>query len=98
MHLTSREVVGSQDGRADGRWFNVANWRDRRATNVTVRTLHYYEEIGLLAPTARSAAGHRLYGTDTVEQLYRITTLRQLGLSLERFAVPLTGPTATCSR
>ena len=53
------------------------------ATNVTVRTLHYYEEIGLLAPTARSGAGHRLYGTEAVEQLYRITTLRQLGLRVD---------------
>jgi len=54
------------------------------ATNLTVRTLHYYEEIGLLAPTARSSAGHRLYGTEAVEQLYRISMLRQLGLSLEQ--------------
>jgi DNA-binding transcriptional MerR regulator len=54
------------------------------ATNLTVRTLHYYEEIGLLDPAARSPAGHRLYGTDTIEQLYRITALRQLGLSLDQ--------------
>lgn len=54
------------------------------ATTLTVRTLHYYEEIGLLVPTARSDAGHRLYGPDVVERLYRISTLRRLGLSLDQ--------------
>ena len=52
------------------------------ATGLTVRTLHYYEEIGLLEATCRSEAGHRLYGTGAVEQLYRISMLRQLGLPL----------------
>jgi DNA-binding transcriptional MerR regulator len=32
-----------------------------RATGLTVRTLHYFDETGLLRPVARSAAGHRLY-------------------------------------
>lgn len=59
------------------------------ATNLTVRTLHYYEEIGLLTPTARTAAGHRLYGSGAVEQLYRISTLRQLGLPLEQIRATL---------
>ncbi len=31
-------------------------------TGVTVRTLHHYDEIGLLAPSGRSEAGYRLYG------------------------------------
>lgn len=52
-----------------------------RAGGVTVRTLHHYEEIGLLRP-ARTEAGHRLYGDDEVERLYRIIQLRRLGLSL----------------
>ena len=52
------------------------------ATGLTVRTLHYYEEIGLLKATRRSEAGHRLYGTEAVEELYRISLLRQLGLTL----------------
>src|SRR3954447_3814384 len=53
------------------------------ATGMTIRALHYYEEIGLLAPTRRTDAGHRLYGPDAVERLYRIAVLRQLGLPLE---------------
>ncbi len=59
------------------------------ATDLTVRTLHYYEEVGLLAPADRTKAGHRLYGTDAVEQLYRISLLRQLGLSLDQVRMTL---------
>ncbi|MEM9037098.1 MAG: MerR family transcriptional regulator [Actinomycetota bacterium] len=53
------------------------------ATGVTVRTLRYYEEIGLLTPAGRTDAGHRLYGAAEVERLYRICLLRQLGLPLD---------------
>ncbi len=52
------------------------------SSGVTVRTLHYYEEIGLLAPAARTETRHRLYGDAEVTRLYRISLLRQLGLSL----------------
>ena len=63
------------------------------ATGMTVRTLHYYEEIGLITPTARTDAGHRLYGPDALEQLYRISFLRQLGLPLDRIrATMASGP------
>ncbi len=54
------------------------------ATGLTIRALHYYEEIGLLEPTMRSEAGHRLYANVDLERLYRIAFLRQLGLPLER--------------
>jgi len=53
------------------------------ATGMTVRTLRYYEEIGLITPTGRTDAGHRLYGADALEQLYGIAFLRQLGLPLD---------------
>ena len=53
------------------------------ATGLTVRTLHHYDEIGLLAPAERSDSGHRLYGRDEVQRLYRIVALRQLGMSLD---------------
>ena len=54
-----------------------------KKTGLTVRTLHYYEEIGLLAPAYRSEAGYRLYGADEVARLQQILSLRQLGFSLE---------------
>ena len=52
-----------------------------RASGLTVRTLHHYEDVGLLRP-GRTDAGHRLYGDDEVERLYRVIQLRRLGLSL----------------
>ena len=56
------------------------------ATGLTVRTLHHYDEIGLLVPSERTEAGHRLYSGDDVTKLYRIAALRDLGLSLEEIA------------
>jgi len=53
-----------------------------RATGVTVRTLHHYEAIGVLVPSGRSEAGHRLYARADVRRLYRILALRELGMSL----------------
>lgn len=63
------------------------------ATGLTVRTLHHYEAIGLLAPTRRSASGYRLYGPADVERLYRVRALRQLGLPLEEVHRVLDDPT-----
>lgn len=62
-----------------------------RLTGLTVRTLHHYEEIGLLIPSARSEAGYRLYSRDDVERLQRIVSLRQLGFSLASIAACLDG-------
>ncbi len=50
---------------------------------MTVRTLHHYEQIGLLVPATRTSGDHRLYGEADVERLYRIRALRGLGMSLE---------------
>jgi len=55
-----------------------------KQTGVSVRALRYYEEIGLLAPPARSEAGYRLYTAADVARLQQIMSLRQLGLSLEQ--------------
>ncbi|MCW6005962.1 MerR family transcriptional regulator [Micromonospora sp. CPCC 205371] len=57
-----------------------------RRTGLTVRTLHHFDEIGLLRPAERSAAGHRLYTADDVRRLYRILALRQLGMPLGEIA------------
>lgn len=58
-------------------------------TGLTIRTLHYYDEIGLLTPSARSSAGHRLYDATDLERLYRISLLRRLGLRLDQIAAAL---------
>lgn len=52
-------------------------------SGVSVRTLHYYDEIGLLRPPLRSQAGRRLYDRDSVVRLQQILTYRTLGLTLE---------------
>jgi DNA-binding transcriptional MerR regulator len=61
------------------------------ATGLTIRTLHHYDEIGLLAAGERSEGGHRLYGPRDVERLYRILALRELGLSLADIAAAIDG-------
>jgi len=54
-----------------------------RRTGLTVRALHHYDEIGLLRPSLRTEAGHRLYSEGDVARLQRVLSLRQLGFSLE---------------
>ena len=56
-----------------------------KATGLTVRTLHHYDEIGLLVPE-RSPAGHRVYADRDVRRLYQIVALRQLGFPLDEIA------------
>ena len=48
-------------------------------TGVTVRTLHHYDEIGLLSPSERSEAGYRLYAYDDLARLQEILVWRALG-------------------
>lgn len=53
-----------------------------RHTGLTVRTLHHYDSIGLLCPSARSEAGYRLYSHADVARLHAVQALRHLGLGL----------------
>jgi DNA-binding transcriptional MerR regulator len=56
-----------------------------QACRVTVRTLRYYDEIGLLKPAhVDHWTGYRYYARDQAARLNRITTLKDLGLSLEQ--------------
>lgn len=52
-------------------------------TGVTVKTLHHYHKIGLLAPGDVSEAGYRLYGKKELERLQHILFYRELDISLE---------------
>ena len=54
-----------------------------RRTGLTVRTLHHYDEIGLLRPSLHTEAGYRLYTAGDVARLQQVLSLRQLGFSLE---------------
>lgn len=53
---------------------------------VTVRTLHHYDEIGLLSPRTRLPNGYRVYAASDVDELQQILTYRELDLSLEEIA------------
>jgi DNA-binding transcriptional MerR regulator len=53
-----------------------------RATGLSVRALHHYEELGLLRPARRTARGHREYGDRELLRLQQVLSLRALGLSL----------------
>jgi MerR family transcriptional regulator, thiopeptide resistance regulator len=60
-----------------------------RATGLTVRTLHHYDDIGLVRASERTTAGHRRYTPADVRRLYRVRALRGLGLSLADVATAL---------
>src|SRR6187200_1183329 len=53
---------------------------------VTVRTLHHYDEIGLLPPSGRAANGYRTYTAVDVARLQRVLSWRELGFDLEQVA------------
>jgi DNA-binding transcriptional MerR regulator len=63
-----------------------------KRTGLTVRTLHHYDEIGLLKPSLHTGAGYRLYTDRDVARLQQVISLRQLGFSLEEIRDCLTRP------
>lgn len=64
-------------------------------TGITVRTLHHYEDLGLLVPSDRTGSGHRLYAREDLARLQQIRSLRALGLSLEEIGRQLTGESSS---
>lgn len=57
--------------------------------HVSVRTLHHYDELGLLRPSARTAAGHRRYGEADLGRLREILVYRELDFGLDEIAAML---------
>lgn len=62
-------------------------------TGISVRTLHYYDEIGLLKPTEKSDAGYRLYDDKALETLQQILFFREFDISLKEIKAVLDNPT-----
>jgi DNA-binding transcriptional MerR regulator len=56
---------------------------------ITVRTLHHYDEIGLLVPSGRTSAGYRLYTTEDVVRLPHAVVYRRLGFALDEVSALL---------
>lgn len=61
-------------------------------SGVSVRTLHHYDELGLLTPAGRTAAGYRLYSAADLHRLQQILFYRELEFSLEEIAAMLADP------
>jgi DNA-binding transcriptional MerR regulator len=60
-------------------------------SGTSVRTLHHYDEIGLLVPSGRSDSGYRLYGAGDLSRLRRILFYRELDFGLEQIGAMLDG-------
>jgi DNA-binding transcriptional MerR regulator len=56
------------------------------AIGLSLRTIRYYEEIGLVKPSGRTAGGFRLYNDDDVDRLLLIKRMKPLGYPLEEMA------------
>ena len=63
-----------------------------RLAGVSVRTLHHYDEVGLLRPRDRSAAGYRVYSDRDLVRLQQILGYRELGFGLDAIAAILDDP------
>jgi MerR family transcriptional regulator, thiopeptide resistance regulator len=63
-----------------------------KRSGLTVRTLHHYDAIGLLTPSARAENGYRLYDRDDIARLHQIQALRRFGLALAEIQSYLAQP------
>lgn len=61
-------------------------------TGISVRTLHYYDEIGLLKPTDKSDVGYRLYDDKALEQLQQILFFREFDIPLKEIKAVMGNP------
>src|SRR5260370_1968019 len=63
-----------------------------KRTGLTIRTLHHYDDIGLLKPSLHTESGHRLYTAGDVARLQQVLSLRQIAFSLEEVRACLDRP------
>ena len=61
-------------------------------TGISVRTLHYYDEIGLFTPTRKSEAGYRLYDDKALEVLQQVLFFREFGIPLKEIKAVMDNP------
>jgi DNA-binding transcriptional MerR regulator len=63
-----------------------------RLAGVSVRTLHHYHQIGLLAPSGHSRSGYRQYAESDLDRLQRVLFYRELGFPLDEIVTVLADP------
>lgn len=99
-HLTHRkgkrefDLLGFQSPLAGGsvmRFNGMTVGELSQQTGLTIRTLHYYDEIGLLKPSLRTEAGYRVYTAGDLGRLQQVLLLRELGFSLAEIRQCLDG-------
>lgn len=67
-------------------------------TGISVRTLHYYDEIGLFPPTHNSEAGYRLYDDKALETLQQILFFREFDIPLKEIKAVMESPSLDRNR
>jgi DNA-binding transcriptional MerR regulator/2-polyprenyl-3-methyl-5-hydroxy-6-metoxy-1,4-benzoquinol methylase len=79
---TTKEA-GTLPGKQQGnpKWLTAGQFAER--AGVTIRTVRFYDKVGLLRPSSRSESGYRLYSEQDFARLQRILTLRFIGLTLD---------------
>lgn len=82
-----RTWMGSTSSGTTEEWLSVG--AVAQLAGVTVRTLHHYEEIGLLIPNERNRAGYRQYNSADLSRLTKVLYYRELGFPLEEIATLL---------
>jgi len=83
-------MVFSEDMKRMSSYYSVKEFA--ALARVTVRTLHHYDRIGLLRPTARTDAGYRRYSSDDALRLQQVLFYRELGFPLEEIRRILDAP------
>jgi DNA-binding transcriptional MerR regulator len=63
-----------------------------KLTGISVRTLHYYDEIGLFRPTDKNEAGYRLYDDKALETLQQILFFREFDIPLKEIKAVMENP------
>ena len=91
MEVCQQELTGAR--RASRGGSNMMTVKEvSRITGISVRTLHYYDEIGLLSPTEKSEAGYRLYDDKALETLRQILFFREFDIPLKEIKAVMEDP------
>src|SRR5688572_26933671 len=78
-HVASWHIVGGVEE-------HLTVGRVAELAGVSVRTLHHYDQIGLVQPSARTVAGYRAYSAADVQRLREVLAYRRLGFGLREIA------------
>ncbi|MEX2420083.1 MAG: MerR family transcriptional regulator [Acidimicrobiia bacterium] len=74
-------MIEAHDPRDDSLFFQIGEVAER--VGLSLRTIRYYEEIGLVVPSGRTEGGFRLYRVDDIKRLELVKVLKPTGMALE---------------